>query len=163
MTGLQPAFGKHCLKNCDGKRPGLCSFSLECGTLQNSELIINSYDLNYDGTTTELTCALANDMGPSFVRWLLHVGFPTASRSAAKYTQHNPDDVFLVLTMLQSKSIQQTSYLPEDDDYDEENDSLFYRVVEVVESYTIAAGMHNQEGRPIRISNTIPTTPPPQF
>ncbi|KAF8918463.1 hypothetical protein CPB85DRAFT_1282197 [Mucidula mucida] len=148
---LECVIGYHsCIsQNCDGKRPELRSFSLECGTLQNSELVINSYDLNYDGTTAELTCALANNMRPSYVRWLLHVGFPTASRSAVNYTQHVPEDVFLMLTMLQSKSIQRTSCLPEDDDSDEENESLFYRVLKVVESYAIAAGLHNSPHKDI--------------
>ncbi|KAF9026219.1 hypothetical protein BDZ89DRAFT_1161353 [Hymenopellis radicata] len=141
---LEAAIGEHSCthQNCDGKRPELRSFSLECGPLKNSELVINSYDLTYDGTTTELTCALANNMGPSFVRWLLHVGFPTASRSAANYTQHVPEDVFLMLTMLQSKSIQQTSRIPEDDDTeDDETESLFYRVLKVVQFFAIGAGL----------------------
>ncbi|KAF9052285.1 hypothetical protein BDZ89DRAFT_423331 [Hymenopellis radicata] len=53
------------------------------------------------------------NMRPSFIRWVLDVCFPqvkTMSRPrSATYMHHLPDDILLVLTLLQTRSVQLTS------------------------------------------------------
>ncbi len=119
--------------NCDGTQKQLRSFSLESGPREVSEIAIYSYDLETNGTTTSLISALANN---SFVRWLLHVGFPDVMRSRQAYTQHVPPDVLLTLTMLQSPSIQAMSLL----DTDHDDGSVFRQVLEDVELYAVGSG-----------------------
>ncbi|KAF9026214.1 hypothetical protein BDZ89DRAFT_1067720, partial [Hymenopellis radicata] len=77
-------------------------------------------------------------MRASFVRWVVHVAFPhlsqPASRSPLDYTQHVPDDIVLVLALLQTRSVQLTSRQPEGDS------SLFRKVLEVVREYVFNTG-----------------------
>ncbi|KAF8918477.1 hypothetical protein CPB85DRAFT_1282256 [Mucidula mucida] len=54
-----------------------------------------------NGTAPLLSEALMTNMRPSFMRWLLHAGF----------SHDIPDDVLVVLTLLQTRSVQATSSL----------------------------------------------------
>ncbi len=98
--------------------------------------MIDSYTMGFNSTSTSLFGALVNNMQASFARWVLHVGFPDVSRSREKYTHHVPPDVLLVLTMLQSPSIQATPLL----DTDHIDGSLFRRVLKEVELYAVGSG-----------------------
>ncbi|KAF9025100.1 hypothetical protein BDZ89DRAFT_1040771 [Hymenopellis radicata] len=60
--------------------------------------------MEQNGTSTTLSNALMTNMRPSFIRWVLDVCFPHVDKSS-----HLPDDVLLVLTLLQTRSVQLTS------------------------------------------------------
>lgn len=60
-------------------------------------------------SSPRLASILSTNMRPSFLRWLIHVGFSHVKRDA--HMKNVPDDVFLLLAMLQTLSIQKTSTL----------------------------------------------------
>ncbi|KAF8869092.1 hypothetical protein CPB85DRAFT_863149 [Mucidula mucida] len=145
--------------NCDGKDPVLFSFSLGPDSLP---LYITRYEMEQNGTSTTISDALMANMRPSFIRWVLDVCFP----HVAKSTSHLPDDVLLVLTLLQTRSVQLTSLrneipliqttTPESSDDDEssmsetssseesvfvpEETPLFQNVLGAVTAYTFNIG-----------------------
>ncbi len=92
--------------NCDGIKQPLLTFHLRDSM---PPLFVDSYEAEVEGC--ELWSALSLRMLPSFLKWLLHVGFPDATRSEDQHTQNLPDDIFLFLCMLQTPSIQKTSSL----------------------------------------------------
>ncbi|KAF9017768.1 hypothetical protein BDZ89DRAFT_1074521 [Hymenopellis radicata] len=121
--------------SCKGTEHALFSYSL--GPQKNKfPLVINRYDLDQNGTSCTLPNALVTNMRPSFMRWVLHVGFPHVTRFPENYTEHIPDDVLVVLTLLQTRSVQATSSLCESDPYDR----LFRKVLETVKEYVRARG-----------------------
>ncbi|KAF8885847.1 hypothetical protein CPB85DRAFT_362283 [Mucidula mucida] len=124
------------LSNCDGKDENLFTYSLGPESIP---LAIHRYDLEKNGTSRKLSDALSINMRSSFVSWVLHVCFPNISGTMT----HLPKDIVLVLTMLQTRSIQHTSSplgtTP--------GKSLFRQVLETVEEYVDHAGdfPHHQE------------------
>ncbi|KAF8913589.1 hypothetical protein CPB85DRAFT_1299496 [Mucidula mucida] len=93
-------------------------FSYSLGP-DNFSLVVNHYDLELNGTSSTLSDALMTNMRPSFVAWLLQVASPHTSEfrsslSFPNYVHHLPDDILLVLVLLQSRSVQATSSLGSD-------------------------------------------------
>ncbi len=141
--------------NCDGDKKDLFSYSLGP---EKFPLVVNVYNVEQNATSNTLSDALVSNMQPSFIRWLLHVGFPHAlepeKRRILGFSQHLPDDILLVLTLLQTRSIQATSSALETttqktmlssdtsviQGYPEPPQSLFHRVLMVAEAYALNLG-----------------------
>ncbi len=122
------------LCNCDGKNSALFSFALGP---EKFPLIIHSYNLDENGTSRTLSDALMTNMRPSFMRWLLHTGFPEyVSRLTLNYTQRLPVDILLILALLQTRSIQGTVSLSEP----QRASGLFSKVLEIVRNYVLNLG-----------------------
>ncbi|KAF8898302.1 hypothetical protein CPB85DRAFT_1565549 [Mucidula mucida] len=134
------AFDHFCtLSDCSvddsSPRPELYTFWM-LPTTDWPKLAVNSYDIGTNGTTTSLSIALSENMHPSFIKWLLHVGFPRFKRSTEDYTENLPDDIFLVLAMLQTPAIQHSSSLHAAW-FGDRHESLFRLVLKVVRRYSI--------------------------
>ncbi|KAF9023903.1 hypothetical protein BDZ89DRAFT_1069568 [Hymenopellis radicata] len=94
--------------NCNGKKRPLLTFPTNDS---EAPLCIDEYDLATNGTSRNLGSALTVNMLPSFLEWVLRVGFPDAERCDEDHTKNLPTDMFLCLLMVQMPSIQKTSSL----------------------------------------------------
>ncbi|KAF9026229.1 hypothetical protein BDZ89DRAFT_1134945 [Hymenopellis radicata] len=119
--------------DCEGNDHPLFSY---CLGPDNFPLVINRYDVEKNGTSATLSEALKTNMRPSFVGWVLQVGFAHVERSASTYTQHLPDDILLVLAMLQTRSVQVTSSAHATSS----DDCLFKNVLQAVSKYALHLG-----------------------
>ncbi|KAF8908448.1 hypothetical protein CPB85DRAFT_1436070 [Mucidula mucida] len=99
-------------------------------------LVVNAYDIESNGTSTSLGKALSHNMRPSFVKWLLHVGFPHFKRSSEEHTKNLLEDIFLLLVMLQTSAIQHSSSLHAAW-FGERHESLFRLILDVVRDYSV--------------------------
>ncbi|KAF8898310.1 hypothetical protein CPB85DRAFT_1439975 [Mucidula mucida] len=124
-----------CSVDDSSPRPELYTFWMP-PTTDWPKLAVNSYDIGTNGTTTSLSIALSENMHPSFIKWLLHVGFPRFKCSTEDYTENLPDDIFLVLAMLQTPAIQHSSSLHAAW-FGDRHQSLFRLVLNVVEGYSV--------------------------
>ncbi|KAF8868899.1 hypothetical protein CPB85DRAFT_879475 [Mucidula mucida] len=94
--------------DCDGNQSALFTFPLQ---KPMPPLSIAVYEMAKSETSLHLVSVLNKNMRPSFLKWLLHVGYSNVRRSAENHTISLPDDLFLFLNMLQTPSIQKTSSL----------------------------------------------------
>ncbi|KAF8904898.1 hypothetical protein CPB85DRAFT_1437540 [Mucidula mucida] len=119
-----------------------CKKPLLMFSLQESmpPLIVDSYEATLEGC--DFGSALSEHMLPSVLKWVQHVGFPAAVRSHEDHTYNLPDDMFLLLCMIQTPSIQRTSslhrtWVSDDAILLEKLPSLFHYLLNTVCNYTI--------------------------
>ncbi|KAF9008557.1 hypothetical protein BDZ89DRAFT_544030 [Hymenopellis radicata] len=74
-------------------------------------LVINFYQMRPPGNAFSkyFMNALSVNMRPSFIKYVIHFGFPQFPRAEENYTQDLPDDIFLILAMLQTPFVQLSS------------------------------------------------------
>ncbi|KAF9022074.1 hypothetical protein BDZ89DRAFT_1102944 [Hymenopellis radicata] len=123
--------------DCDGKKQRLVTFPLQ-GSMPS--LVVDSYEPRSKGC--HFGSALSEHMFPSVLQWVKHVGFRTAVRSPEAHTHNLPDDMFLLLCMIQTPSIQRTSslhrtWVADDAFLLEKLPSLFRHLLNTVCEYTI--------------------------
>ncbi|KAF9023350.1 hypothetical protein BDZ89DRAFT_1162799 [Hymenopellis radicata] len=121
--------------NCDGKQQPLYTFR---SPAPMPSLSIYDYDIATNGRSNRMGFVLANNMRPSFVKWLLHVAFPNATLLRVddpntSYEKSLPDDITLVLKMIQTPSIQKTKTWVGDNANDP---SLFHHLLCTVGGWT---------------------------
>ncbi|KAF9030197.1 hypothetical protein BDZ89DRAFT_678758 [Hymenopellis radicata] len=145
--------------NCKRTKQPLLSFPLQEVRKEGARTGISerkcSVPLLSIDSTTNKTCsleyALCVNMLPSYLAWLLHVGFPDVIRSPDNHTAALPDDMLLCLTMLQTPSVQKTSSLYRTWVADDplllelldsgERPSPFRQILDVIKEYTINIGV----------------------
>lgn len=144
---LETAVEEHCCVNawCGDNPQDLLEFpmTLKDKSHTHPSLSIIGYN-DHNRRCRTFSGTLIMNMGPSFQRWLLHVGFPNVSRSSLDYSDDLPDDVVLLFAMAQSATIQRTSFSMAPiskfvSDGEDQRCSLFRKVLMLLQTYVLGS------------------------
>lgn len=130
---------------CDGhtSRKPLLTFPEPEELEDLPHLVIDYYNRSTNGLVSSVGEALTQSMSASLLQLIMHIGYPTATRSAVAHTQNLPDDILLLLLMVQTPSVQKTSSMHQvwyahDQEVLRHKRSVFCQLVHLLEQYALA-------------------------